>query len=173
MYFSGFSLKNECSIFDQYLIKNDFAVSGFSFGAQKAVEYALTATSRIDTLQLFSPAYFNDKDSKYKRMQLMYFNKNSQVYCDNFLNNCEISQENKKKYFCMGTAYELKTLLNYNWSEYSLNLINNKNINIEVYLGNEDKIINTKEALNFFKNFADVYYVKNVGHTLTKLLTTL
>jgi len=77
LYFSGFSLVNEKELFEDYIIENDFTVSGFSYGAQKACEYVLNTNNRIDLLQLFSPSYFNDKDIKYKRMQLIYFKKNS------------------------------------------------------------------------------------------------
>ncbi|MCK5110634.1 MAG: pimelyl-ACP methyl ester esterase BioV [Arcobacteraceae bacterium] len=166
MYFSGFSLDNEKELFKQYLTETDFTTSGFSFGAQKAIEYALNTQTRIDTLQLFSPSYFNDKDTKYKRMQLMYFKKDCQTYCDNFLNNCGISQEEKSNYFKMGTVEDLEDLLNYNWDEKKLQKIVDKGINIEVYLGTEDKIIDSNKALEFFLKFSEVYYIKNKGHIL-------
>ena len=166
LYFSGFSLNNEKELFKEYLLKNDFTVCGFSYGSQKAVEYILNLNSRIDTLQLFSPSYFNDKDTKYKRMQLIYFGKDNKSYCDNFLVNCGIKQEDKEKYFSMGTVEELEDLLTYNWNEEKLQAVVDKGINIEVYLGVEDKIINSKEALKFFRKFAEVYYIKDRGHIL-------
>ena len=63
LYFSGFSLKGEKELFKEYIIENDFTVSGFSYGAQKAVEYVLSTDNRVDLLQLFSPAFFNKKDT--------------------------------------------------------------------------------------------------------------
>jgi len=75
LYFSGFSLKGEKELFKDYIIENDFTVSGFSYGAQKAFEYVLNTDNRVDLLQLFSPAFFQDKDKKYKRLQLMFFKK--------------------------------------------------------------------------------------------------
>lgn len=166
LYFSGFSLKNEKELFSNYLINNDFTVSGFSFGAEKAVEYVLNTKNRIDTLELFSPSYFNDKDRKYKRMQVMYFKKDSQVYCDNFLENCGLNQGEINKYFKIGTSDELEDLLNYDWSDKKLQSIVERKINIEVYLGVEDKIINSNSACEFFRKFGEVYYIKGKGHTL-------
>lgn len=64
-YYSGFCLQNEQELFNENIIKSDFCISGFSYGAIKAVEYALNADERIDKLQLFSPAFFNNKDDKY------------------------------------------------------------------------------------------------------------
>ncbi len=166
MYFSGFSLCDEKELFGQYLIENDFTVSGFSYGAQKALEYTLNSKNRIDTLQLFSPSYFNDKDAKYKRMQLIYFGKNSQVYCDNFLDNCKIQQDDKDKYFDMGTVEQLEDLLNYNWDEEKLQAVVDKGINIEIYLGADDKIRDSNKAKEFFRKVGEVYYIKKKGHIL-------
>ncbi len=166
MYFSGFCLSNEQELFNEYLIENDFTVSGFSYGAQKAVEYVLNTNNRIDTLQLFSPSYFNNRDTKYKRMQVIYFGKDNKAYCDNFLNNCGIEKEIHDKYFKMGTSEQLEDLLTYEWSKEKLQLIVNKGIDIEVYLGTEDKIINSKKACEFFKDFSEVYYIKEKGHIL-------
>ena len=35
-YFSGFCFFEESKLFDEYLIKNDFTLNGFSYGAIKA-----------------------------------------------------------------------------------------------------------------------------------------
>ena len=166
MYFSGFCLESEKELFQEYLIENDFTVSGFSYGAIKAVEYVLNTTNRVDKLQLFSPAYFNDKDKKYKRMQLIYFGKDNKAYCDNFLANCDIDEKQQNRYFKMGTVAQLEELLNYNWSAEKLQSIVNKGIDIEIYLGVEDKIIDSKIACEFFRKFGEVYYIKNKGHIL-------
>jgi len=37
LYFNGFSLQNEEILFQEYLEKSDFVVSGFSYGAIKAL----------------------------------------------------------------------------------------------------------------------------------------
>ncbi len=166
LYFSGFSLVNEKELFKKYLVENDFTISGFSYGAQKALEYVLNTKDRVDTLQLFSPSYFNDKDTKYKRMQLIYFGKDNQTYCNTFLTNCGIQKEKQEKYFQMGTAKELEDLLYFNWSDEKLQTIVKKGINLEIFLGSDDKIINSKKAKEFFKKYGEVYYIKNVGHIL-------
>ena len=166
LYFSGFSLKNEKELFKEYIIENDFSVSGFSYGAQKAFEYLLSTKNRVDLLQLFSPAFFQDKELKYKRMQLMFFQKDSQIYCDNFLVNCGFNKELATKYFKEGTFNQLEELLSYEWDREKLQKIVDKNIKIEVYLGSDDKIIDSSKALEFFKKFGEVYYIKNKGHIL-------
>ena len=166
MFFSGFCLKDEQELFDKYLIINDFTISGFSYGAIKSVEYALNTTNRIDKLQLFSPAFFNDKDIKYRRMQLMFFQKDKKTYCENFLRNCNLKKNDKIKYFQIGSFEQLDELLSYRWTMYKLNKLIQKGIKLEVYLGGDDKIINSNEAKKFFKEFAEVYWIKNVGHIL-------
>ncbi|MEA1914792.1 MAG: pimelyl-ACP methyl ester esterase BioV [Campylobacterota bacterium] len=167
LYFNGFCLHDEQKLFSSFLIDNDFTVSGFSFGAQKALEYVLNTSKRVDTLQLFSPAYFNDKDEKYKRLQLIYFNKDAHSYCMNFLDNCTASSCSLlQKYFKQGSVDELEALLNYFWDKQKLQEIVDKGINIEVYLGLDDKIIDTSKAKEFFLSFATIYTQKNKGHIL-------
>ena len=169
MYFSGFCLENESELFEEYLIQNDYTISGFSYGAIKALEFALASSAmdiRIDLVQLFSPSFFNDKDKKYKRMQLMYFKKDSQTYCDNFLKNSGFDKKNSEKYFTMGKYEELDELLNYQWDQKKLQLLINNGTKIEVYLGENDNIIDSQKALEFFVNFSEVYYIKNKGHIL-------
>ncbi|NQY94024.1 MAG: alpha/beta hydrolase, partial [Campylobacteraceae bacterium] len=107
-FFSGFSLQGEKELFQTYLSENDFTVCGFSYGAQQAFDYVLNSKTRVDLLQLFSPAFFQDKDLKYKRMQLMYFKKDALNYCSNFLDN-SVYPTNKKldKYFRQGSYEDL------------------------------------------------------------------
>ena len=166
MYFNGFSLVNEEKLLIQYIEKSDFVVTGFSYGAIKALEYVLTTNKRVDKLQLFSPAYFNDKDKKYKRMQLMYFKKDASAYCDNFLKNSGFPQGKSSRYFDMGTYEELEELLHYEWTSEKFEQLLSKHIKIEVFLGSDDNIIDSSEALEFFRKFSEVYYIKNKGHIL-------
>lgn len=166
LYISGFSLKDEQELFESYSIKNDVTVSGFSYGAIKAFEYVLNTNNRVDLLQLFSPAFFNDKDTKYKRMQLMFFKKDSKNYCDNFLKNCGFTKEQSEKYFVIGKYEELYKLLNYQWDQAKLQMLIDNGTKIEVYLGGNDKIIDSQKALEFFVKFSEVYFIKNKGHIL-------
>lgn len=166
-YFSGFCFKNESELFDEYIIKNDFTISGFSYGAIKAFEEALNSTKRVDKLQLFSPAFFQNFDDKFKRTQLMYLKKDANAYCQNFLSNVIFpSNLDISEYFELGTAEQLEELLNYKWSEEKLQKLVDKGTKIEVYLGGVDKIIDSSKAKDFFKNFATVYYIKEKGHLL-------
>jgi hypothetical protein len=166
-YFSGFSLSSEEILFKNFIIKNNYTVAGFSYGAQKAFEYVLNSKNRIDKLQLFSPAFFQCKDKKYKRMQLMFFKKNPTEYCKNFLINCVLPNNiSLDKYFNMGSFEQLEELLYYEWSEEKMKILVKKNIEIEVYLAANDKIIDSSEAKNFFLKYATVYYIKDVGHIL-------
>lgn len=166
-YFSGFSLENEKELFNDYIIENDFTISGFSFGAIKAFEEALNSEKRVDLLQLFSPAFFQTQNEKFVRMQLMFFKKDSKSYCENFLKNISYpSNIDTSVYFKEGTSEELQTLLTYKWDEEKLNKLLEKGTKIEVYLGGVDKIIDSSKACEFFKNFSTVYFIKNSGHIL-------
>lgn len=166
-YFSGFCFKNESELFDEYLVNNDFTISGFSFGAIKAFEEAFSTKKRVDKLQLFSPAFFQIFDDKFKRTQLMYFKKDANAYCQNFLSNVIYPlQTDISKYFELGTIEQLEELLNYKWSEEKLQSLLDRGTKIEVYLGGVDKIIDSSKAKDFFKNYATVYYIKEKGHLL-------
>ena len=146
LYFNGFCLEDEKELFQEYLIQNDYTISGFSYGAIKAFKFAMASSAmdiRVDLLQLFSPSFFNNKDQKYKRMQLIYFNKDKQKYCDNFLKNSGFSQEQSKKYFTMGKYEQLDELLNYQWDQKQLQMLIDNGTRIEVYLGENDKIIDS------------------------------
>ncbi len=166
LYFSGFCLENESEIFDKYIIQNELTASAFSYGCQQLVQSVLNSTKRLDTIQLFSPSFFNDKDDKYKRMQLIYFQKDSNNYCSEFLKNCGFSKDSINKYFKMGKVDELKDLLYYHWDEEKLQTIVDMGIKIEIYLGDKDKIVNTSQSINFFKQYGEVYLIKGAGHIL-------
>ena len=166
-YFSGFCFSDESELFSDYLENNEFTVCGFSYGAIKAFEEVLNSDLRVDKLQLFSPAFFQSYDEKFKRMQLMFFKKDANSYCENFLKNV-ISPTTKdiSKYFNMGTYEELEELLNYEWSIEKLQKLMDKGTKIEIFLGGVDKIIDSSKAKEFFKDFATVYYIKEKGHLL-------
>jgi len=166
-FFSGFCFSNESELFDEYIIRNDFTISGFSYGAIKAFEEALNTQDRVDKLQLFSPAFFQNFDEKFKRTQLMYFKKNENTYVQTFLNNV-IYPSNKdiSKYFKLGTDQELEELLTYVWNEEKLQKLVDKGVKIEVYLGADDKIIDSLKVKKFFQKFATIYYIKEKGHLL-------
>lgn len=97
----------------------------------------------------------------------MFFKKDSKSYCENFLKNISApSNFDMSSYFKEGSFEELQTLLSYKWDEEKLNKLLEKGTRIEVYLGSDDKIIDSQKAANFFKEFATVYFIKNNGHIL-------
>jgi len=166
-YFSGFSLEKESELFKEYINENAFTVCGFSYGAIKAFEEVYNGNQRVDTLQLFSPAFFQTEDKRFKRTQLMFFKKDENAYCDNFLENISFpSKFEMKQFFKKGSYEELEELLNYQWNETKLQELTNRGVKIEVYLGEEDKIFDSLKACEFFRNYATVYFIKNVGHIL-------
>ena len=163
-YFSGFCLEAEEALFEPYLLQSDFTVAGFSYGAIKAAQYAFTCKERIDTLQLFSPAFFQDLNMKFKKLQTLSFSKNSDAYCDTFFKN--LAYEEARAYFKKGSLEELETLLHHTWSPSVLEALHVRGIKIEVYLGKEDSIINALTCKDFFLPFSTVYYFKHLGHCL-------
>ena len=166
-FFSGFCFQNEQALFEAYLIQNDFSVAGFSYGAIKACEYVLTCQERIDTLQLFSPAFFQHKEAKFKKLQTLSFAKNSDSYTQNFMQNTTYpSTFDVTAYIHQGTMEELSELLNYVWEKEKLQAIVDKGVKIEVYLGERDAIVDSLTCKDFFVPYASVYYFKRVGHIL-------
>ncbi len=166
-FYSGFSLHQEHTIFEPFLEEGDFTLSGFSLGAILAFEEACTSRDRIDKLQLFSPAFFEDKDAKFKRMQGFYFKKDKEAYVKNFLKNIAYpSSLDMQAYYHDSTPEALEKLLYFTWSQEQLQILREKGIMIEVYLGMEDKIIDVQAVRDFFLPFASVIMIKNSGHIL-------
>lgn len=167
LFFSGFSLRDERELFETLIDSSPFCVSGFSYGAIKAYRYARESGKRVDKLQLFSPAFFQDKDAKYKRLQLMFYQKDRQAYTVQFLQNCAApSNVDLTPYLCEGSKTELQELLEYEWDAQGLqNLIKN-GTTVEVYLGREDRIIDAGRALEFFRPLTTVYFYNHCGHIL-------
>ena len=167
-FYSGFSLSNDRQLFEAFVKVSEFTVAGFSYGAIKAFEEVLESSKRVDTLQLFSPAFFQDKSDKFKRTQKMYFAKDKKAYLDNFLPSCflpcKIDKEVELK---EGSLEELETLLDYVWDRDNLQTLKDRGVKIEVYLGKEDKIINALKAKEFFLPFATTYMINGAGHTLS------
>lgn len=163
-YFSGFCLRGERELFDHLLSPNDFTVVGFSYGAIKALEYTLHTDARVDRLILLSPSFFNDKSQKFKKMQLHFFNKNSQRYIQNFLQNAaypnNITLDN---YLHQDSSDDLWTLLHYDWS--NLEKLS-KDTSLQIYLGAQDKIIDAQKAHDFFKAYGQSLFYKSYGHLL-------
>lgn len=169
IYFNGFSLNGEESLFSEYTLEGELCVVGFSYGAQKAFEYVYTSTKRIDRLILLSPAFFQTQKSSFVRTQLRYFESGKEDYVKQFLANVTYpSNINLTQYLHIGTKEELEALLTYTWDKNKIQKVLNKGVTIEVFLGANDKIIDAKEALAFFSGLTTTYYHKNAGHILIK-----
>ncbi|WP_457745625.1 pimelyl-ACP methyl ester esterase BioV [Sulfurimonas sp.] len=168
-FFSGFSLINEESFFEAYLKKSDFNVCGFSYGAIKAFEKAkklVAEGKRVDTLQLFSPAFFQTKAQKFKRLQLLSYTQNSTSYLEEFIKACFLPYCVKNVEQKSTTKEELNELLQYEWPLADLVDLVQKGVVIEVYLGSEDRIVDAQKAKEFFLDVATVTYIKNANHFL-------
>ncbi len=166
-YFSGFSLQNEQMLFDEYLIESDYCVAGFSCGAQLALEYVLSSSTRIDRLILLSPAFFQTQKPSFRRAQLRYFEAEQDAYVGQFLKNVAFpSTQSLDAYLQAGNKEELEALLAYRWESEKIHAVLAKGTVIEVFLGGEDKIIDTHDAFLFFKTLTATYLIKGVGHLL-------
>jgi len=166
-YFHGFSFSEEEEIFNQYLIQSDYCVAGFSFGAQQALEYVYNSKKRIEKLILLSPAFFQTRKPSFMRTQLRYFSADKHAYIKQFVANVTSpSKMDFSSYLNVGKKEELEALLSYIWDEDKLKEIQNRGTIIEVFLGKKDKIIDCKEAFNFFSTLTITYLLKNVGHAL-------
>ena len=170
-FFSGFCLKNDKKLFIEYL-EDGLVVAGFSKGAQDALEYVLNSDERVDKLQLFSPAFF-DYPPKIIRMNLAAFEKDKKSYIKNFLTKAGAELTKSGEWRVDNEVLEingceiedLKKLFTFEWEKIS----EIKGVKIEVFLGEFDKIIALKKAYEFFKNYADVYFIKKTNHFLRRV----
>lgn len=168
-FYSGFALDGEQEYFKDYIDSSDFCVCGFSYGAIKALKQTLVElknAKRVDRLQLFSPAFFQTKDDKFKKKQLMGYRKNTHTYLEQFLKSCFLPHQQKDVTLSHSSTEELQELLEYRWCKKELEHIKNSGVAIEVYLGGEDKIIDLGGARDFFLEVATVTYIKNANHFL-------
>jgi len=166
-YFNGFSLKGEASFFKEQLIESDYAVAGFSYGAQEAFEYVYNSTERIDRLILLSPAFFQNHKKSFVRTQLRYFKADAQAYTEQFLKNVAYpSQSDLSDYVTQGSEAELEALLTYVWDAEKLKVLKERGVVIEVFMGEKDKIVDAQKSFEFFSEFVTVYFVKELGHLL-------
>ena len=168
-FYSGFSLSNESAFFEGFIKKSDYTVSGFSYGAIKAfkeVQRRIEEGIRVDTLQLFSPAFFQTKSDKFKRLQTLSYTKSESKYLEQFIDGCFAPYEKKKLVHVQTHVEELEELLEYVWNVEQLKVLEDKGVAIEVYLGGKDKIIDVKSTEEFFLEVATVSYIKNANHFL-------
>jgi len=166
-YFHGFSLDNEEGLFSEYLNETVHTVAGFSYGAQKALEYAYQSTKRIDKLILLSPAFFQNQKPSFIRTQLRYFKAGQEAYVKQFLDNVSYpSKDGLEKYLNVGNVEALEDLLSYTWDADKIKSLLQRGVVIEVFFGDQDKIIDVHSSLDFFRPLCTTYTMKNTGHLL-------
>jgi len=166
MYYNGFALQNEAHFFSGIIEDTPYTLSGFSYGAIKAFKEAVKSTKRIDTLQLISPAFFQSRDEKFRRLQLMGYRKDAKHYVDRFTENCFAPYGRKPLEIAEHSCGALEELLGYEWQEEALKSVAEKGIRIEVYLGSEDRITDVKAAYAFFLPFATLHLIEGGNHFL-------
>jgi hypothetical protein len=168
-FYSGFSLCKEKNLFEAYIKISEYTVCGFSYGAIKAfkhVKQELDNSNRVDTLQLFSPAFFQTKSDKFKRLQTLSYTKHKEKYLSEFINGCFYPYKHKNIQHSQTSLAELEELLYYEWNLDELKYLEDKGVRIEVYLGGEDKIIDLSSAQELFLEVATVTYIKSANHFL-------
>lgn len=163
-FYSGFSLRNEAHYFAPFLKRNDYTVAGFSYGAIKAFHDVLSTHERIDTLQLFSPAYFCNKPERFKRLQLQGYNRDSEQYRSRFIESCFAPYPVQPVEEGEASGEALEALLNFSWPESQLRALVDRGVHIEVYLGEKDAVIDADAAKAHFQPYATIYYIKNANH---------
>ncbi len=168
-FYSGFSLKNDEHFFKEYINYSEYTVSGFSYGAIKAFKYVkeqLDLGKRVDTLQLFSPAFFQTKSVKFKRMQTMSFKKDSSSYLNLFISSSFSPYHNKYIENVEANILDLNELLSYEWIVSELLRLKNSGVKIEIYLGGKDTIIDIEGARKLFVQISTLTYIKDANHFL-------
>ena len=167
-YFNGFSFRGESELFADWLVKSDYAVAGFSYGAIRALEHTLAASRRIDRLLLFSPAFFQTRKERFLRMQLEAYRKGPMEYRHRFFENVAWpSNIDLDPYMGEGSYEELEELLYYRWDAEKIREVTGRGTVVEVFIGEKDRIIDAKGALKFFIPLATATYrFRHAGHVL-------
>ncbi len=178
IFFSGFGFKNEMDIFCDILelyaksldstINPPYIIAGFSYGSQKAIDYSLSATHRINSIILLSPAFFNDKDLPFKEKQIRQFNNNKNIYMQYFLKNAGFIEE-YRRFLTMRDVKDLHNLLYYRFNSLDLLKLSKRGVKIDVYIGENDNIINVESAIDFFKDSCVVHLKRHSNHFLKEV----
>ncbi|RUM62979.1 MAG: alpha/beta hydrolase [Sulfurimonas sp.] len=167
-YFSGFSLVDDQKFFTAYLVDSEYTVSGFSYGAIKAFEYVRHTNRRIDRLQLFSPAFFQNRDVRFKRLQLLGFCKDADAYVQQFTSNCCAPFKCKNITIKKGSYEALQELLEYVWDRDALEALCRRGVILEMYFGSEDAIVDVAAAKAFFQPFGTTFFINGASHLLQR-----
>jgi pimeloyl-ACP methyl ester carboxylesterase len=171
IFHSGFSLRNDHIFFEGLLKESAYCVAGFSYGAIHAALFAAENDERIDTLQLFSPAFFQTKKESFRRLQMGGYLKDSVAYTEKFIESCFAPCPIKTVELDRDASEEqLHELLYFEWTPDLMKEIRAKGIRIEVYLGLEDRVIDVAGAREFFIPYATVTSIRGANHFLQECL---
>lgn len=166
MFYSGFCLDGEEELFHEFLPQyGDSFVAGFSYGSIAALRRALSDTA-ANKLILLSPAYYAHKDKTFKEAQLAAFLADAALYRLKLLKKSGLSMEDGEKYGKDGTAEELKELLYFDWNRAAFDTLAQRGVKIEVFIGENDRVVEPDASAGFFEEFATVYRLKNKNHIL-------
>lgn len=169
LFFSGFGFSGEAKLFDRLLPDNkDFVLAGFSMGAIDAFLYLANCQQRVDDLILISPAFYQENDEKFKNFQLNNYIKDSQKYQNSVYKACQ-AKSDIENYKTATTKEQLEKLLFFVWDLEKLTNIINNGTKITVFLGEKDRVIDSKKALDFFSQVTTVYFYKNCNHLMEEL----
>ena len=170
-FFGGFGFNDDPGLFSETLdslgLSNcgAYDVLGFSFGAQKALSFALDSPLRINRLILLSAAFFNDRDSHFAPAQLALFRRGKMGYMRQFLKKIGYAPE-MEDFLGKANERDLAELLAFRFSAEDLAALRARGVLVLAIFGAADKIINVAHAAAFFAPFGIVYTIKNANHLL-------
>ena len=166
MFFSGFCLSGEEGLFSEYFDSSSDAVCGFSYGAQKAFSYS-QKNPDIKRLILLSPAFYMQKTDEFREAQIGVFADNPELYRLKLLKKSGFAADEMTAYQADGTADALRELLYFRWDNEELNKLAMQGVQIEVYIGSKDGVVEPKPSYEFFKNCGlKTVWLENKNHIL-------
>ena len=176
-FFGGFGFKDEVRIFEPllrdlgYFGANPYNICGFSYGAQKAVRFALDSLEsgkRVNRILLLSPAFFNDKDLAFKDAQIRAFAKNKALYMKAFYKNIGLKKGDEIYLREVESldSHTLKQCLRYEFKSAEMQSLKSRGVEIVAIFGENDKIIDSQKANAFFAQYGIVYLIKGANHLL-------
>lgn len=164
-YFGGFGLKGESGLFEEILqddILNPYVAVGFDVGCVEALKYTedcLKSQLRIQKLILISPLFCHLLDSvNYENVQNYWALSVQPTHCFDTI------KPYVKNHKSMLTKQHF--LFSFKWERKTFDILNKNGIEINVYLGGIDPLIESTKTLDFFKAFASVWIYRHYAHLL-------
>lgn len=165
MFYSGFCLHGEERLFDEYLPMFGEYVAGFSYGSIAALRHAIEDES-VKNLILLSPAYYCHKDEAFKKAQIRAFLTDPALYKIKLLKKSGLKEEDGNRYASDGNVEELRELLYFDWRTAGLELLSQRGVRIEVFIGGADRVVEPKASREFFEKRAKTHWLENKNHIL-------